>query len=105
MALVGFQHEPVSLDVNEVCFEEEQDIPNTREKSRKILSVKGWCRCGRWHVMHTNVEYLTYGEVEALGYFQLSDMRYDDRSVVTGRVSTTFLQLYLILTPAQILEL
>ena len=55
--------------------------------------------------MHTNVEYLTYGEVEALGYFQLSDMRYDDRSVVTGRVSTTFLQLYLILTPAQILEL
>ena len=47
MALVGFQHEPVSLDVNEVCFEEEQDIPNTREKSRKILSVKGWCRCGR----------------------------------------------------------
>ena len=47
MALVGFQHEPVSLDVNEVCFEEEQDIPNAREKSRKILSVKGWCRCGR----------------------------------------------------------
>ena len=34
MALVGFQYEPVSLDVNEVFFEEEeeQDIPNTREK-------------------------------------------------------------------------
>ena len=30
--LVGFQHEAVSLDVNEVCFEEEQDIPNTPEK-------------------------------------------------------------------------
>ena len=29
MALVGFQYEPVRLDVNEVCFEEEQDIPNT----------------------------------------------------------------------------
>ena len=35
MALVGFHYEPVSLDVNEVCFEEEQDIPNTREKLRK----------------------------------------------------------------------
>ena len=46
--------------------------------------------------MHTNVEYLSYGEVEALGYFQLSDMRYDNRNVVTERVSTTALQLYLI---------
>ena len=35
MALVGFQYEPVSLCVKEVCFEEEHDIPNTREKSRK----------------------------------------------------------------------
>ena len=26
MALVGFWYELVSLDVNEVCFEEEQDI-------------------------------------------------------------------------------
>ena len=25
-----------------------------------------------------NVEYLSCGDVEALGYFQLSDMRYDD---------------------------
>ena len=32
--LVGFQYEPVSLDVNKACFEE-QDIHNTREKSRK----------------------------------------------------------------------
>ena len=33
MAFVGFQYEPVSLDVNEVFFEEEeQDVPNTREK-------------------------------------------------------------------------
>ena len=53
---------------------------------------------------YTNVEYLNYGEVEALGYFQLSDMRYDDRNVVTERVSTIVLQLYLIWTPAQILE-
>ena len=42
--------------------------------------------------MHTNVEYLSCGEVEALGYFQLSDMRYDDRNV-TKIVSTTVLQL------------
>ena len=46
--------------------------------------------------MHTNVEYLSCGEVEALGCFQLSDMRYDDRNMVTERVSTTVLQLYLI---------
>ena len=45
MALVGFHYEPVSLDVNEVCFEEEQDSTNTCEKSRKILSVTEWCRC------------------------------------------------------------
>ena len=31
MALVGFQYEPGSLDVNEVCFEEEQYNPNTCE--------------------------------------------------------------------------
>ena len=39
MALVGFQYEPGSLDVNEGCFEKEQDIPNTCEKSRKSQSV------------------------------------------------------------------
>ena len=35
MALVVFQYEPVSLDLNKVCFEEEQDIPDTSEKSKK----------------------------------------------------------------------
>ena len=47
MALVGFQYEPGSLDVNESCFEEEQDIPNTREKSEKIQSGTEWWRCGK----------------------------------------------------------
>ena len=47
MALVGFQNEPINLDVNEVCFEEEQDIPNTSEKSRKSQRVTEWCRCGK----------------------------------------------------------
>ena len=46
MALGGFQYEPVSLDVNEVCFQE-QDIPNTCENSRKSQSVTKWCRCGK----------------------------------------------------------
>ena len=41
--------------------------------------------------MHTNVEYLSCGEVEALGYFQLSDVRHDDRNTVTERVSTIVL--------------
>ena len=47
MALVGFQYEPVSLDVNEVCFEEEQNITNTHEKSRKSQSITELCRCGK----------------------------------------------------------
>ena len=95
MALVGFQYEPVSLDVNEVCFEE-QDIPDTREKSRKSQSVTEWCRFGKGDVMQKNVQYLSCDKVEALGYFQLPDMRYHDRNMVTERVSTIALQLYLI---------
>ena len=35
MVLAGFHYEPVSLDVNEVCLEEGQNIPNTREKIKK----------------------------------------------------------------------
>ena len=35
MALVGFQYEPVCLDVNEVCFEEELEILNIREKFKE----------------------------------------------------------------------
>ena len=73
MALVGFQYEPVSLDVNEVCFEEEHYNPDTCEKSIKSQSVTEWCRCGKLDVMLTNVEYLKCGEVEALRCFQLSD--------------------------------
>ena len=104
MALVGFQYKPVSLDVNEVCFDEEQDIPNTREKLRKSQSVTNWCRCGKHGEMDAYDECLSSCEVEGLGSFQLSDMRYDDRNVVTKRVSTTVLQLYLIWTSGQILE-
>ena len=63
MALVGFWYEPVSLDVNKVCFDEEQDIPNTRKKSRKSQSVSEWCRCGECGVMDTNVECLSCGKV------------------------------------------
>ena len=69
MALVGFHYEPVSLDVNKVCFAEEQDIPNTREKSRKRQRVSERGRCGNCGVMDTKVECLCCGEVEALGYF------------------------------------
>ena len=45
MALRGFQYEPVSLYVNKVCFHEEQDTTNMREKSRKNQSVTEWFRC------------------------------------------------------------
>ena len=44
-ALVRFRYESVSLDVNIVCFVDEQDIPNTLEKSRKSQSVTEWSRC------------------------------------------------------------
>ena len=45
--------------------------------------------------MRTNTEYLSCDEVEALGYFQLSDMKCDDENVAIERVSTTVLQLNL----------
>ena len=45
---------------------------------KKKLKVTEWCRCGEWDVTHTYVEYLNCGAVEALGHFQLSNMRYDD---------------------------
>ena len=95
MTVVGFLDEPVSVDVNEVCFDQEQDIPNTREKSKKSLSVTEWCRCGKCGVMDINFECLSCGKVEALGYFHLLNMRYDSNTF-TKRVSATTLQLYLI---------
>ena len=39
MALVGLQYKPVSLDVNKVCFEEEQDIPNTLKNQEKVKAL------------------------------------------------------------------
>ena len=42
MVLAGFQYEPASLDVNEVCFEQ-QVIPKMHEKSRKSKCVTEWC--------------------------------------------------------------
>ena len=59
----------MSLDVNEVRFEEGQNVPNTSQKPRKIQSVSEWWRCGKWSVMRTNNECLSNGEAEALGYF------------------------------------
>ena len=47
MALVGFQYEPVRLDINEVYFEEEQDIPNTREKSRSNAHKFEYLSCSQ----------------------------------------------------------
>ena len=46
--------------------------------------------------MDTNVECMSFGEFEALGYFQLLDMRYDDRNAVTERDGETAMQFYLI---------
>ena len=35
--VLGFQYEPESLDINGVCFDKEQNIPN--EESRKIKAL------------------------------------------------------------------
>ena len=51
-----------------------------------------------WEIQkkHAKVESLSCGEVEALGYFQLSDKRYNDINMVTEGVSKTVLHLHLI---------
>ena len=46
MALAGVQYEPVSLNVNEDCFEEER-VPNMDEKSRKNQNVIKRCDSGK----------------------------------------------------------
>ena len=56
MALVGFQYEPVSLDVNKICLEEEQDITDTRETPGKSQSVTEWSRYKKWGAMLATVE-------------------------------------------------
>ena len=43
MALVGFSYQPVSLNVNKVCFEEEYNIRNMLKKSRIFQTVTEWC--------------------------------------------------------------
>ena len=46
------------------------------------------------------LEYFSGGKTKALEYFQLTDMRYHDRNVVTKRDCTIVLHLYLQLVPA-----
>ena len=47
---------------------------------------------------------LSCGKVEALGYFEILHMKYNDTKVVTKRVSTLVLEIYFIRTVVQILE-
>ena len=47
-------------------------------------------------IMDTNVACLSCAEVQASGYFQLSDMRYNYEKAVTERVIAAIPQLYLI---------
>lgn len=44
---VGFWYEPLSLGVNEACFDEKQDIPVTLGKSRKHQSVNDGIDMGK----------------------------------------------------------
>ena len=85
----------MSLDIKEVSLDEEQDISNTREKSRKSQGFTKGFRCPKCGVMYTNVERLSCGKVEDLGYFQNLDTKNNDKKAVTERVvvQTTVLQL------------
>ena len=53
----------VGLDVNEVCSDEEQDIPNMCEKSKRYQMKQ------MLEMSVGNVECFSSSEVEALGYF------------------------------------
>ena len=69
MAVVGFQHEPVSLDVNEDCFEEEHRISLIHVKNqRKVTALLNNVDVGN-ETMYTNFEYLSCGEVEVWDTF------------------------------------
>ena len=80
MDLAGFQYDPVSLDVNKVWFGEELHIPNMRENQEKVKSLLNGA------VTDTDFECLSCGKVEAVGYFQLSDMTYNDRNALTKKL-------------------
>ena len=66
------------------------------KKSERYWMVDMWKVSSNGH----SFECLNCGEVEALGYFQLLDMKCDDM----WWISTIVLHLYLIWTPAKILE-
>ena len=74
---------------------------NNQEKVKVLLDGTNVGNKEQWTQM---LSAWVAGKVEALRYFQLSDMRYNDRNTFTERVSITVLQLCLIWTPAQILE-
>ena len=45
MDLVGFPYEPVTFDVNEVCFDQGLNIPDADEKSRKVEELINGHKC------------------------------------------------------------
>ena len=65
------------LSVSVVLYRN-QSIDTTREKSRKSQSVTAWFRCGKWGAIHRKFKYLSCGEDEVLGYFQLSNDRNEE---------------------------
>ena len=75
------------------CFNTPK-LYTTHEKSRKSQSVTGCCRYGKRGVMDVDTDYFSCHEVEALEYFQSLDMRCNNKSGVTKRVSGIVLQLY-----------
>ena len=62
------------------------DIPNTDEKSTKSQSVTDWYRCGQCGAIDKNVGCFFCHEVDAVEYFELLGMRYDDMNAVTLRI-------------------
>ena len=63
MALVGFRFEPVSLDVNK-CVLKKNRISLIRVKNQeKVKALLNGANVENETVMHTNVEYVSCGEI------------------------------------------
>ena len=56
--MLDSKYKSESLDIKDAYFDEELDITNTHEESRKNQTVSEWCwcRCGKFVVMDINVE-------------------------------------------------
>ena len=70
-------------EAKSILIENMLSLIRTKVQEKVKALLKG---ANMWTEMDRNVEYLSCSKVETLGYFQLSDLRYDDRNEVTKKV-------------------